>query len=354
MMSLPSSTSKVWGMFAANSMAHDFDRNLHPEEPSLAEMTDMAIDILSKNPRGFFLMVEGSQVDWSSHANDPVGVISEMLAFDNAVDVALDFAKVDRQTMIMAFTDHGNGGMTIGNKASDATYTKMSLSSVVDPLKKAGQTGYALMEILGSDVSTTNVKAKVLQYYGLNLTDAEVAEIVSKYDAASSKWTIDLDYVLGPMMSKRAYIGWTTTGHTGEDVTLFSYGPRAPYGLLEKTDLAHSAEHALGLSLGWTNQALYVEAASAFKALGMEVEIDSTDPTNKELVVKDDDGEVARLSFSTDLMECHSKVCKLSGIVVFAEKSGKVYVPQEAVKIAKHCAAYGDLPRGSSMASATA
>jgi alkaline phosphatase len=354
MMSLPSSTGKVWGMFSANAMAHDFDRDLHPEEPSLAEMTDAAIDILSKNPRGFFLMVEGSQVDWSSHANDPVGVISEMLAFDSAVDVALDFAKADRRTMIMAFTDHGNGGMTIGNKASDSTYTKMQLSSVLDPLKKATSTGYALMEILGSDVSAANVKAKVLQYYGLELTDPEVAEIITKYDAAKGKWTIDLDYVLGPMISKRAFIGWTTNGHTGEDVTLYSYGPRAPYGLLENTDLAHAAENALGLSLAWTDNNLYVEAVSAFKALGMEVEIDSTDATNKELVVSKAGQEVARLCFATDLLECQGKVCKLTGITVFAEKSGKVYVPQDAVKTVKYCATYGDLPRGASLASAAA
>ncbi|MDW5562256.1 MAG: alkaline phosphatase [Methanomassiliicoccus sp.] len=329
---LSSSTSKVWGMFAPNAMAHDFDRFLYPEQPSIAEMTDKAIEILSKNPRGFFLMVEGSQVDWSSHANDPVGVISEMLAFDDAAKVALDFAKQDRKTMIMSFTDHGNGGMTIGNKNSDSTYSKMKLSSVIDPLKKAKCTGYALMEILGTDVTDLNVKAKVLEYYGLELTDKEVASILSKYDQTNKKWTIDLDYVLGPMMSNRSYIGWTTTGHTGEDVTLYAYGPGAPHGLLDNTDLARVAERSLGLSLNNAEQKLYNEASSAFSGMRAQVSIDTT---NRELVVTKNGAEIATMPLSSDLLNVGGKTYQLSGVVIYAEKSGKAYVPQDAVRLVK-------------------
>jgi alkaline phosphatase len=335
MMSLSESQSKVWGLFAGNAMAHDFDRNLHPEQPSLAEMTDKAIDILSKNPKGFFLMVEGSQVDWSSHANDPIGVISETLAFDDAVKVALDFAKEDRRTMIMAFTDHGNGGMTIGNTASDATYSKMPLSSVLDPLKKASQTGYALMEILGTNVSAENVLLQVKTYYGLDLTADEVNTIVAAYNPTTGKWTKDLDYILGPMMSKRAYIGWTTTGHTGEDVTLYSYGPRAPYGLLDNTELATTAARAIGADLGNVNRLLYAESTSAFAAIGMTVSIDSTDPANKVLVVMKGSTEKGRLPFSTDILYKNGVEYHLSGLTIFAEKSGKVYVPMDAVKMIK-------------------
>ena len=62
---------KVWCNFAAGHMSPDIDRKLAaPTEPSLKEMTMKAIEILSKNPNGFFLMVEGSQVDWAGHAND--------------------------------------------------------------------------------------------------------------------------------------------------------------------------------------------------------------------------------------------------------------------------------------------
>ena len=59
-------------------------------------MTRKAIDILSQDRDGFFLMVEGSQVDWACHANDPAHMLSDLLAYDKAVAVALAFAKRGR------------------------------------------------------------------------------------------------------------------------------------------------------------------------------------------------------------------------------------------------------------------
>jgi len=335
LLDLTSSVSKVWGLFASNAMAHDMDRELHPEEPSLAEMTEAAIEILSKNPKGFFLLVEGSQVDWSSHANDPVGVISETLAFDDAVQVSLDFAKTDGKTLVMAFTDHGNGGMTIGNWASNSTYSKMPLSAVIDPLKNATMTGYALMELLRNDVTADNVRSNVSAHYGLDLNDDEVANIMSAYNATSGEWDVDTDYLLGPIMSERSFIGWTTSGHTGEDVTLYAYGPGAPSGLLDNTELPHVAAKAMGVDLELTNKALYVEAETTFACMGLGTGIDSADPQNLELVVTCKGKEVARLTLSTDILEVCGKTCELSGLVVYSEKSGKAYVPQDAIQLLK-------------------
>ena len=109
-----STSKKIWGLFAADAMAYDFDRD-PAKEPSLAEMTTKAINTLSKNPNGFFLFVEGSKIDWAAHANDPIGVISDTLAFDASVKVALDYAKTHPGTLVLAFTDHGNGGASTGS-----------------------------------------------------------------------------------------------------------------------------------------------------------------------------------------------------------------------------------------------
>lgn len=81
----------VWSLFAQGNMSYDLDRN-DAEQPSLAEMTAKALEVLDRHKNGFFLMVEGSRIDMAAHAKDPVGVITEMLAFDKAVGVALDFA----------------------------------------------------------------------------------------------------------------------------------------------------------------------------------------------------------------------------------------------------------------------
>lgn len=62
-------------------MSPHIDRSeLTPEEPSFAEMTGKAVELLSQDKDGFFLMVEGSQVDWANHANDPNYAVTEFLA----------------------------------------------------------------------------------------------------------------------------------------------------------------------------------------------------------------------------------------------------------------------------------
>ena len=93
--------SKLWGMFAPQALSPDIDRErLTPKQPTIEEMTKKAIDILSKEDKeGFFLMVEGSQIDWAAHANDSSELVSEIVAYDKAVKAAIDFAKKDGNTI---------------------------------------------------------------------------------------------------------------------------------------------------------------------------------------------------------------------------------------------------------------
>ncbi len=73
-----------------------------------------ALDYLSKQPeKGFFLMIEGSQIDWGGHANDSKYITSEMIDFDNAIGAVLDFAKQDGETLIIVTADHETGGYAI-------------------------------------------------------------------------------------------------------------------------------------------------------------------------------------------------------------------------------------------------
>lgn len=90
----------------------------YPEgEPTLADMTSAALDILEKDKDGFFLMVEGSQVDWEDHAQRVEGQIAESLGFDEAVKVVLDWVnkKPSRKndTLIIIVADHETGGFAV-------------------------------------------------------------------------------------------------------------------------------------------------------------------------------------------------------------------------------------------------
>lgn len=96
----------------------------------LADMTAAAIKVLSQYDEGFFLMVEGSQIDWGGHANDADYVISETIDFDDAVGVGLDFAQEDGDTLVIVTSDHETGGFVVlDGSVADQTITKTAFAS---------------------------------------------------------------------------------------------------------------------------------------------------------------------------------------------------------------------------------
>ncbi|MBN1338452.1 MAG: alkaline phosphatase [Bacteroidales bacterium] len=84
-------------------------------EGLLESATLKALEILSLNTDGFFLMVEGSQIDWGGHDNDQEYIVEETLEFDRVVGIALDFAEKNGETLVIVTADHETGGMTINN-----------------------------------------------------------------------------------------------------------------------------------------------------------------------------------------------------------------------------------------------
>jgi len=103
---VPTSTTHLLGLFADESL----DR---PFTPSLAQMAQQAIDVLSQDPDGFFLMVEGGQIDGAGHANDAANVISDTLGFDEAITVAQTYASTTGDVLIIVTGDHETGGMRV-------------------------------------------------------------------------------------------------------------------------------------------------------------------------------------------------------------------------------------------------
>lgn len=91
----------------------------NPPFPERGEMlvpaTEAAIKILSKNEKGFFLMVEGSQIDWGGHSNNTPYVVMETLDFDRAIGAVLKFASANKETLVIVTADHETGGMSINN-----------------------------------------------------------------------------------------------------------------------------------------------------------------------------------------------------------------------------------------------
>ncbi len=82
----------------------------------LPAATTLAISHLSQNEKGFFLMVEASQIDWAGHANDVEYMVGEMLDFEKVIAAALDFAEKDGNTLVVVTADHETGGYTLGSQ----------------------------------------------------------------------------------------------------------------------------------------------------------------------------------------------------------------------------------------------
>ncbi len=327
---LKAASPKLWGMFADDALAYDLDRkSLLPGEPGLSEMTAKAIEVLSKNPKGFFLFVEGSKIDWASHANDPVGVISDVLAFDEAVGIALDFARKNGGTMVIALSDHGNGGMSIGNRGTDKAYSRLRHERVVGPLRKASLTGEGIEEALKGDRSEDNVKRVIAKYLGIDdLTPGEMAAVRSAKPGKMNEAT-------GPLVSMRSCVGWTTHGHTGEDLFFYYYGMDRPLPMIENSDIARIMAKAMGFDLADADRRLFVPAEEVFKRIGASVTLDRKDPRNMVLIVESE-GKRAELPLSKNTMRIKGRTettRTLEGITVLAPATGKVYIPREAVEI---------------------
>jgi alkaline phosphatase len=214
---------KILGLFAPRGLPKMIDRT--EDIPSLEEMTNSAIERLNKDKDGFFLMVEGSQIDWAGHDNDIVAAMSEMEDYEKAFKAAIEFAKKDKHTLVIATADHSTGGYSIG---ADGIYNWFP-----EPIKAAERTpDFMAAEIAnGADIEET-----LSNYIDLELTSEEINSV----KAAAVGDVTDIDNAIEEIFNKRSHTGWTTSGHTGEDVNVYAFGPsrEALAGKVENTDLA--------------------------------------------------------------------------------------------------------------------
>lgn len=166
------------------------------------------------------------------------------------------------------------------------------------------------------------------QYYGI--TDLEANEIEQIKNTAVGK----MNYTVGPMISKRANIGWTTTGHTGEDVPLYMYAPDGfeVGGVMENTDVSKLMQRFMGLNLAETTKTLFVPAREAFEAVGAVVSWDDTDAKNPKIVAAKGDTRI-ELPVDKNTAYVNGEYVKLPGVVV--NNTICTYVPQAAIDLLK-------------------
>jgi len=109
---------RLLGLFGGVAMTFVLDRPLKQglTEPTLAEMTAKALDIVSRDADGFFLVVEGGAIDWTAHKEDVAGTLHEVIAFDEAIAIASRFEADDGETLLLVTADHETGGLALGSE----------------------------------------------------------------------------------------------------------------------------------------------------------------------------------------------------------------------------------------------
>ncbi len=241
----------VLGLFGSDHLPYEIDRN--PEEvPSLAEMTRVALELLADDPDGFFLMVESSRIDHAGHVNDAAAHVREVLAYDEAVAVALDFARRNGQTLVVSVADHETGGLSLGrNVDGRGVYdwhpevlarVQASYERLLPALRRSPRPDSLLQVWLGLDSLRADERARVAQAM-----------------AEPAAWP----EVVTELIGRRAIVGWTSNGHTAVDVNLYAFGPGAErlVGSFENDEIGRLLAELMGFDLPALTETLRQEEA---------------------------------------------------------------------------------------------
>ena len=322
---LQSNAPKIWGMFAPKAMSYDLDRDLQ-QEPSLAEMTEKALQILAQNPQGFFLMVEGSQIDWAAHANEPVALVHDIWAFDRAVAVAKEFADRHPDTVVIVVADHGTGGVTFGQKDISKGYDKAPLTSFARIVPQARVTEKRVAEELNSE--RTNIQTLLSDHFGItDLSPAEVEEIRQAKEPSTA---------IGHAISKRSHIGWTTLGHVGGDVALYCYAPspnaKILTGTVQNRDIGAYMADLFDLDLRALTDRYFIPARPALEAKGAKVEFERVNEGEVRLHITKGDQHIV-VPMDKNIAIVNGKTIELEAVTVYNGET--CYVSQSLLDLVK-------------------
>lgn len=225
-METASNSQPVLGVFSEDGVPYYVDRNsdenLKSTIPSLAEMSQKAIDRMKDHKKGFVLQIESGKVDWAAHANDIAGLIHDQIEFDEAVKVAIDFAEKDKETLVIITTDHGNAnpGIIYGKYANDN----------FDSIQKYTQTNEWILNQIKSDSTVSQVKEIIEKANGHAVSDDEAKIVLGHYDGLHKEDGLynykKLPYkAFAEMQGKVNSVGWISMDHSADYVELAMFGP---------------------------------------------------------------------------------------------------------------------------------
>lgn len=227
---------KLLGLFEPSHMQYEADRsNDGAGEPSLADMTRKSLQMLSKNRKGFYLMVEAGRIDHGHHAGNAYRALTDTIALSDAVRAAMQ-ATDPRETLILVTADHshvftiagyperGNPILGLVKTPGSNDFSRDFRGFPYTTVSYANGPGYASLAT-GGDIRST-----------LPVTPGRVVDLTS----------ID---TMDEGFHQEALVGLSSETHAGEDVALYARGPKSALvgGSMEQNEIYHVMRAALGL-----------------------------------------------------------------------------------------------------------
>jgi alkaline phosphatase len=265
---------KLLGLFANSAMMDGiaYSRSANEpgrEQPSLREMTMKALDILSQDEDGFFLLVEAGQIDWASHNNDPGTLLHELLRFDEAIEYVYEWVQGRDDTVVVVTADHETGGFGFSYSIADlheptelpgSVYAGRSFDRNFDYARKeilsklykqsddwfglwlgflrkdkADQTPENLMELVNSHsefkIDLEDAKAIMAKQPNPYFSEGHVfagQETLPKIADYQAFYMVTLGThaaLISRQMADQTNITWATGGHTHTPVNVIAWGP---------------------------------------------------------------------------------------------------------------------------------
>ncbi|WP_263322354.1 alkaline phosphatase [Endozoicomonas sp. Mp262] len=266
---------KLLGLFANSGMmdgiAYNATKN-NPErtEPTLREMTEKALDVLSKKEEGFFLMVEGGQIDWAGHENDVGAMLHDLVKFDDAIDYVLDWAQKRDDTLVIVTADHETGSFGFSYSMKDVpekvslpepgfgdepyqpmfNFADLTLLDRIFAQSRSNKNIWGDFQSLPKAEQTPKRLADMMeQHHDFEVTEEMAARAMERtgnrfyveghsYLGAKTwpavKSLFDSFYVygdethwnlMGHVLAEQQYVVWGTGTHTNTPVLVMAYGP---------------------------------------------------------------------------------------------------------------------------------
>lgn len=256
-------TKKLFGVFHPDNMDGSLDRlylkkntvNQYPNQPDLTEMTSSAIEVLSRNPNGFFLMVEAALIDKFNHPLDWERAAFDTIMLSNAVQIAKDFAKTHPDTLIIVTPDHTHSG-SISGVVNDEK--PGPLREKVGIYAEAGYPNYPKADVQGYP-SQIDVSKRLAFFYGNYPDHYETMHpkldgtFVPAVKGESGKYVANPKYQ--QLQEDAIHVGGNLPTHqdsgvhTADDAVLNAMGPGSEKfkGFMDNTEVFKVMAETLGL-----------------------------------------------------------------------------------------------------------